>query len=1688
MKSKKKKTNENTAGADEPLQCAECRVALAGRRFVSLDGERWARRRVAATEPRAAGTERRGGEQMGATTAKVDSNGNQPIGDDEPTSATITTSDTHRCLCLHCYDRLFGAACHECSKLISCDLGAISHGERRWHASGACFKCCRCSASLLECPFYPSREGDVFCSSECAHQHEFKSPVRSSPSSMRPRADAHSQHCGPAQKLDPKLANNFNLLLHKLHSAQQPPSPAHNMTMSPQSRANINTNSNHNRLFVSPHQARSLTLGSHFGRPLPSRVAANHPFTRREQTSHTSQQQSSRSTNWLNHFQAARTHLHSAILEQRKQAAADQSADPIGAPATNSTKLVTNCATTNPFLSATDAPSVRAQVNNFNQRRLASQDCVNYINLDCLFDCPHGHCNQQRPSLAAAMKPPISHQQHQQLNHCHKQQAMTITSDNNDCKCDPNNNTNQGRRASPATMSIHRGHHHLIGEQDRHAQLTTSAVVTTTPTSEVTPNPCHHSAQCSPAASVASNEGAQSDHSGTSRSSGIHSCNGAMLNGPGPMGEASSVASSQCCSSSSSSSRSSVSSGSGTISSALSLTQSIGHHQKDHQNLPLASPLKSPTADESNSNEITSDRINTLVSTATATDTSRSIQLSGVNSNSQAVSQNKPNSTLLLHNRQLSGSIAASLERRRRVQPITELSAMNLLAAQEAADEDDNETKREKEPFDKLLGHFRAAARGHSHAPPIGHAPYAAARRPQAVSSCSGSQSGKINHHAASKSESFFLELEQLLPANKRQASHVAPGRSNPSGGLVVMQQQTNCTALDTNGLPTVVEAPQAKAALDGELAPQKQLVARVITDHYSTVKRDPAKRANQQLQPANSQLHLNELDSNPQGESPSGNQLGPEQLRQSFFALTSPLLEVDPQSTCAAPDSVSHHKAPLSLYGLAESLQQAGCPPPEAGKLGPLTTAGLQTTTKPVKSVSFDPNLRCPDEDELNETMSLSQAATRSGLKSALKSGSSWRRRELELAQLQQMQQWEQEQQFHQFQLQQQQQMQLMHQNQQFLAKSSHLPAAYSAHYDEQGRRIRLSSLVMNQQLGAMLMPQLNAHQLQQLPMDEPEPANAALMDKEKQVQAKTSLGRSLWSDALAKFSLTSSSRGGRRHERQLSAKQQQQVPSQTAPVVCQQPVGQSTSSGPLEQEQATHFGSSLPFRHQAQHQLTMPMAMNIQMPLPMHQHFAGHQHNLRSRDGTEYAGSMGRHRRRSRRLSSCSSGSSSATKVARRHRRLSLAATPDDGASILAAGPEKPRSRRRHAAAHSRPHRRYRSRGRGHSHSHQLPSSSEESESEQDDSDARSDSDQRSISSHSSASSRCSSPGRSCSPTNSSRCSTCCSSSSDDDHDLDEDPYDSDSYDSYNEDSYDDDVDSYDSSCDSQSSLGTAGRPFPRYSSSDDEDSYQSSEDEDDLTTNGRRLARKAHRTRTHNSVGSSRRQHNNKLTSGTSSSSNSNQIMGSSPASGSGTASTSSKRADQRGRPAADKHHAHQRRDRRHPSSGGQRRRRSSSRRGSSRRRDRGRSHQSGRSGRSRSRTSRRANGSECSSNSNSRTGSRRSGPAHRRSTTAANHLDEPSSCDLAPSSSSSLRLINLPSPGNQLCISSPNLQVAPYHARHHSQTLACNPGLVDMNSGRSSLGGKSPSSLSLDSAKAINYQQQQTPAANDNCRVI
>ncbi|XP_027641781.1 four and a half LIM domains protein 5 [Falco peregrinus] len=65
--------------------------------------------------------------------------------------------------CVTCYDSLFANPCEECKQPIECDSKDLAYKGRHWHEG--CFRCARCSRSLVEKPF--AAKDEVLLCTEC---------------------------------------------------------------------------------------------------------------------------------------------------------------------------------------------------------------------------------------------------------------------------------------------------------------------------------------------------------------------------------------------------------------------------------------------------------------------------------------------------------------------------------------------------------------------------------------------------------------------------------------------------------------------------------------------------------------------------------------------------------------------------------------------------------------------------------------------------------------------------------------------------------------------------------------------------------------------------------------------------------------------------------------------------------------------------------------------------------------------------------------------------------------------------------------------------------------------------------------------------------------------------------------------------------------------------------------------------------------------------------------------------------------------------------------------------------------------------------------------------------------------------------------------------------------------------------
>uniref|UniRef100_A0A8D3EGF1 Four and a half LIM domains 5 n=1 Tax=Scophthalmus maximus TaxID=52904 RepID=A0A8D3EGF1_SCOMX len=65
--------------------------------------------------------------------------------------------------CTKCYENLFANCCEECSLAIGCNCKDLSYKDRHWHDQ--CFKCAKCSRSLVEKAF--AAKDDLLLCTEC---------------------------------------------------------------------------------------------------------------------------------------------------------------------------------------------------------------------------------------------------------------------------------------------------------------------------------------------------------------------------------------------------------------------------------------------------------------------------------------------------------------------------------------------------------------------------------------------------------------------------------------------------------------------------------------------------------------------------------------------------------------------------------------------------------------------------------------------------------------------------------------------------------------------------------------------------------------------------------------------------------------------------------------------------------------------------------------------------------------------------------------------------------------------------------------------------------------------------------------------------------------------------------------------------------------------------------------------------------------------------------------------------------------------------------------------------------------------------------------------------------------------------------------------------------------------------------
>lgn len=65
--------------------------------------------------------------------------------------------------CVPCYDSLYANPCEECKQPIECSSKDLAYKGRHWHER--CFRCAKCSRSLVEKPF--AAKDEVLLCTEC---------------------------------------------------------------------------------------------------------------------------------------------------------------------------------------------------------------------------------------------------------------------------------------------------------------------------------------------------------------------------------------------------------------------------------------------------------------------------------------------------------------------------------------------------------------------------------------------------------------------------------------------------------------------------------------------------------------------------------------------------------------------------------------------------------------------------------------------------------------------------------------------------------------------------------------------------------------------------------------------------------------------------------------------------------------------------------------------------------------------------------------------------------------------------------------------------------------------------------------------------------------------------------------------------------------------------------------------------------------------------------------------------------------------------------------------------------------------------------------------------------------------------------------------------------------------------------
>lgn len=968
--------------------------------------------------------------------------------------------------CLKCFDRVFGETCEECGKLITCDLGAINHEQRCWHASGACFKCRACSKSLLGSPFLPSSDGKIYCSIQCCElfkqqklqlvsggqQPAARTQPQAQPQQNQQQQQQQQQRLSLASYSDPRAPQGA--LQHQL-SLVATDNTAKSLSASTQSRTEAVIGVGR---FLSQQQQQAkaaegreeesrqsnANAGLLRHKPLIDYLLANArsdefshqllnclygQFKQANEQGDASSGKTTTTTTTLAGQQEKEEErkVLSQIGNTLEQIESERKSN-LQTTANNGNNADTTNTLTNSTNNLPDQLSARRNklnpflIDSFNglaNKRASSTDSGNnntrQLVMSMVMDGGNGSMLSRQKSaqdqanyinLDAALSSLRIGQQQAGLQS--RQPADSVT---NGSLPQPQQQQQQPLKPQQQQQlkKVYPKRAFPAGQSSANNHFATSKA-----------------SQCSPAASLVSNEGTMSDQSATS--SGV-------------------------------STAPPVSSTNGSL--------------KSH------SPLSSTSSHSS---------------------------VSGASVSSSNVEQGANKQPL---RPQHVSSISATLERRRRVQPITELSVLDLLSV---ADDQMSRAQQQQPPpmdgFDQLVSHFEDQRNSVQRtSQPLQRAPI-------------GSQNN-FGYDSASKQECFFFELAQRLPRSAYSAARV--GQEAPhQRDLGRLQPSPSVVPLDTNGLPTVESdcLPASNSALKSTAGTGTGTV-RAITDHYSTVNK------------------ANKL-SVPRGCTEAGLKRPEQQMvddnssRESFFAITSPLLtcntdslDTNNQKSVMRPTSSLSVLAPVgefnehqqqrsgsllhpsfstsSLNRPASSLANQESQDQSSLLLQPTTSVccSQSNTQQQKKSVSFDPTVKDPATSSTG-SMTLGRA---SALKSALKSSSSWQRQHQD------------------FMMACSQSSQTMPSSLANQIKAGSLNA-YSAYYDEQGRRIKLSSL-LHQPMG----------------LDELVEPTPDLVEQQQQPKS-TSSGKSLLSGALSKLSFagSQSSRGGRREERKLRQQQQQQ------------------------------------------------------------------------------------------------------------------------------------------------------------------------------------------------------------------------------------------------------------------------------------------------------------------------------------------------------------------------------------------------------------------------------------------------------------------------------------------------------------------------------------------------------------------